>query len=47
MIEGGPAGTIFTEGDVLYLANLCHDCRSCFDVCPYATPHEFAWTFPR
>ncbi len=38
--------SIFTEGDVLYLANLCHDCRSCYDVCPYATPHEFAVDVP-
>ncbi len=38
--------SIFTEGDVLYLANLCHDCRSCFDVCPYATPHQFAVDIP-
>ncbi|MCY4369523.1 MAG: tricarballylate utilization 4Fe-4S protein TcuB [bacterium] len=38
--------SIFTEGDVLFLANLCHDCRSCYDVCPYATPHEFAVDIP-
>ncbi|MYC84218.1 MAG: tricarballylate utilization 4Fe-4S protein TcuB [Acidimicrobiia bacterium] len=37
---------VFSEGDVLYLANLCHDCRSCYDVCPYATPHEFAVDIP-
>lgn len=36
----------FSEGDVLFLANLCHDCRSCYDVCPYATPHEFAVDIP-
>ena len=37
---------VFSEGDVLFLANLCHDCRSCYDVCPYATPHEFAVDIP-
>ena len=38
--------SVFSEGDVLFLANLCHDCRSCYDVCPYATPHEFAVDIP-
>ena len=38
--------SVFGEGDVLFLANLCHDCRSCYDVCPYATPHEFAVDIP-
>lgn len=23
------------------LANLCHDCRDCFDACMYTAPHEF------
>lgn len=36
----------FHEGDVAYLANLCHDCRACFDACPFATPHEFAVDIP-
>jgi len=36
----------FLEADVAFLANLCHDCRSCFDVCPYATPHVFAVDIP-
>lgn len=36
----------FREADVAFLANLCHDCRSCFDACPYATPHVFAVDIP-
>ncbi len=38
---------VFDPGDVAYLANLCHDCRACFDVCPYAPPHELAVDIPR
>ena len=30
----------FTPADVVYLANLCHDCRACFYACMYAPPHE-------
>jgi citrate/tricarballylate utilization protein len=37
----------FTNGDVLYLANLCHDCRACFYACMYAPPHEFAINIPK
>lgn len=35
------------DGDLTYLANLCHDCRACYYVCPYAPPHEFAIHIPR
>lgn len=38
--------SFFTEGDITYLASLCHDCRSCYHVCPYAPPHEFAVDVP-
>lgn len=31
----------FSEGDMAYLANLCHDCRECYFACPFTTPHEF------
>jgi citrate/tricarballylate utilization protein len=34
--------TVFEAGDVISLANLCHDCRACFYACMYAPPHEFA-----
>jgi citrate/tricarballylate utilization protein len=37
----------FTPGDVIYLANLCHDCRACFYACMYAPPHEFGVNIPR
>lgn len=36
----------FDESDITFLANLCHDCRGCFDACPYATPHVFAVDIP-
>jgi citrate/tricarballylate utilization protein len=37
----------FTSGDVIYLANLCHDCRACFYACMYAPPHEFGVNIPQ
>ena len=37
----------FTENDVHYLANLCHNCGSCLYACQYAPPHEFQLNFPR
>jgi citrate/tricarballylate utilization protein len=37
----------FDEGDVHYLANLCHNCGSCLYACQYAPPHEFQLDFPR
>jgi citrate/tricarballylate utilization protein len=37
----------FTEQDVNYLANLCHDCGECYYACQYAPPHEFALNLPR
>src|ERR1051326_4368761 len=38
---------VFTPGDVVYLANLCHDCRACFYACMYAPPHEFGVNIPQ
>lgn len=32
----------FEEGDLTYLANLCHDCSDCYYACQYAPPHEFS-----
>ena len=32
--------------DFAYLANLCHDCRMCFDACMFTPPHEFAINIP-
>jgi citrate/tricarballylate utilization protein len=37
----------FTASDVVYLANLCHDCRACFYACMYAPPHEFGVNIPK
>ena len=37
----------FSPQDVVYLANLCHDCRACFYACMYAPPHEFGVNIPR
>ena len=34
--------TVLEAGDITQLANLCHDCRACFQACMYAPPHEFA-----
>lgn len=37
----------FTDGDLKYLANLCHNCRDCYYACQYAPPHDFALNFPK
>jgi citrate/tricarballylate utilization protein len=37
----------FTNGDLSYIANLCHDCRGCYYACQYAPPHEFALNLPQ
>src|SRR5262252_7644570 len=37
----------FSAPDVVYLANLCHDCRACFYACMYAPPHEFGVNIPK
>jgi citrate/tricarballylate utilization protein len=37
----------FTEADLHYLANLCHNCGSCYYACQYAPPHEFQLNFPK
>ncbi|HEY9449974.1 MAG TPA: tricarballylate utilization 4Fe-4S protein TcuB [Gemmatimonadaceae bacterium] len=37
----------FSDGDLNYLANLCHNCRGCYYACQYAPPHEFAINIPR
>ena len=35
-----------TAGDLSYLANVCHDCRACYQACMYTDPHEFAINIP-
>jgi citrate/tricarballylate utilization protein len=37
----------FADGDLDYLANLCHNCGACFDDCQFSPPHEFAVNVPR
>ncbi len=37
----------FTRGDLVFLANLCHNCGECLYACQYAPPHEFAINVPR
>ena len=39
--------TVFSPGDVAYLANLCHNCSECYYACPYTPPHEFAVNVPK
>jgi citrate/tricarballylate utilization protein len=39
--------TEFPNTDLAYLANLCHDCGSCYHHCQYAPPHEFAVNVPK
>jgi citrate/tricarballylate utilization protein len=38
--------SLFLEGDFSYLAHLCHDCRACYQACPYTEPHELAVNIP-
>jgi citrate/tricarballylate utilization protein len=38
---------MFGEGDLNYLANLCHNCGECYYACQYAPPHEFAVNVPK
>ena len=36
----------FASGDLMQLANLCHNCRGCYYACQYTPPHEFALNLP-
>ena len=36
----------FADGDIVQLANLCHNCRGCYYACQYTEPHEFALNLP-
>lgn len=38
---------LFNDGDLNYLANLCHSCGACFADCQFSPPHEFAVNVPR
>ena len=37
----------FSDGDIIQLANLCHNCRGCYYACQYTEPHEFAINVPK
>lgn len=37
----------FADGDLNYLANLCHGCGACYVDCQYAPPHEFNVNVPK
>jgi citrate/tricarballylate utilization protein len=37
----------FANGDLSYLANLCHNCKGCYHACQYAPPHEFGINLPK
>lgn len=37
----------FTDGDLNYLANLCHGCGACLSDCQFAPPHAFNVNVPQ
>jgi citrate/tricarballylate utilization protein len=37
----------FSDGDVNYLANLCHSCGACYADCQFSPPHAFDVNVPR
>jgi citrate/tricarballylate utilization protein len=37
----------FTDGDLNYLANLCHGCGACYVDCQFSPPHEFDVNVPK
>ncbi len=37
----------FSGGEMIQLANLCHNCRGCYYACQYTEPHEFALNLPK
>jgi len=38
---------LFADGDLNYLANLCHGCGACYFDCQFAPPHEFNVNVPK
>ncbi|MEO0991985.1 MAG: 4Fe-4S ferredoxin, partial [Pseudomonadota bacterium] len=41
------ADRAFADGDIVQLANLCHNCRGCYYACQYTAPHEFDLNLPK
>ena len=37
----------FSDGDLNYLANLCHGCGACYIDCQFSPPHEFNVNVPQ
>ena len=37
----------FSDGDLNYLANLCHSCGACYVDCQFSPPHEFNVNVPK
>ena len=37
----------FSDGDIMQLANLCHNCRGCYYACQYTAPHGFDLNLPK
>jgi citrate/tricarballylate utilization protein len=37
----------FPDGDLNYIANLCHGCGACYDDCQFSPPHEFEVNVPK
>lgn len=37
----------FSDGDLNYLANLCHNCGACYTDCQFSPPHEFDVNVPQ
>lgn len=37
----------FSDGDLNYLANLCHNCGACYSDCQFSPPHEFSVNVPQ
>ncbi len=37
----------FATGDIIQLANLCHNCQGCYHACQYIEPHEFKINLPQ
>src|SRR6201987_2579138 len=37
----------FSDGDLNYLANLCHSCGACYVDCQFSPPHEFNINVPQ
>ena len=37
----------FANADLIYLANLCHNCKGCYYACQYAPPHPFGVNVPQ